>query len=167
MTVEEYRELMGLETRQKKCRGRGTGAKAPRTHSPSRANVPNANEKRFLRMCLADAAGEITYEPTRFILTQVNKRRYTPDFRVRWGGKSVWVEVKDSYHLQSEQRAHLAFELAAENYSRSVGAFIWARWDKKCRGYQCEAWFDGGARRVKGLCRNAADFVRLSTGEGL
>lgn len=152
MTVRDYRKL--IQRRKGRAKRKLLGA-------ASSSSRPNGNETRFQRLCLVGAGGEVAYEPRHFILTRVHKRRYTPDFRLAREGQVVWIEVKDAYRLQSEGRAHLAFELAAEMYSAAEGAFVWARWDKKCRGYQCEAWFDGGAQIRKALCKSAADFVAL------
>jgi hypothetical protein len=153
MTVREYRKL--IQRRKGRAKRKLLGV------ASSSAARPNGNETRFRRLCLVGAGGEVEYEARHFILTKVHKRRYTPDFRLEVGGQVVWIEVKDAYRLGSEGRAHLAFELAAERYSAAEGAFVWAKWNRSKRAYQCEAWFDGGREIRKAFCKSAADFMGL------
>ena len=130
-----------------------------------RPDGQNENEARFNRVIL-DGRG--AYEPSKFYITRINKRVYTPDFAItlhnitRETQKDVFVEVKGSYKLQSEDRARLAWEVAAEN-TTPEHVFVWARWKPRGRVYECEAWSGRGARRATADCRTKDDFLALLT----
>lgn len=116
----------------------------------------NANEARFQRQILE---GRGRYEPVRITITRRKERKYTPDFLFETeGGVRAIVEVKGAYKLQSEERARLAWEIAAEGDATGA-VFVWAR--ARRGGYDCEAWFDNGRRIEKRRVANGEDFGRL------
>jgi hypothetical protein len=128
-----------------------------------RPDGQNENEARFNRMILG---GIGKYEPSHFYITRVNKRVYTPDFAItlhnvtKQTRTDVFAEVKGSYKLQSEDRARLAWEVAAEN-TIPEHVFAWARWTPRGRFYECEAWARRGERRATANCRTKDDFIAL------
>lgn len=122
---------------------------------PDGSRQPNSNEARFRRMALG---GQGAYEPTHIRITRTTERVYTPDFLFTTDDLHVvYVEVKGAYRLQSEDRARLAWEIAAEKISDAV--FVWAKWNRGA--YDCEAWFDGGAKVRKGRVASPQDFNTL------
>jgi len=151
MKLREYNRL-------RRKIARATGRKLPAVRLP---HGMNQNERRFRRMILNGAG---SYEPIKIAVTEVNQRHYTPDFVYATGDlKVAIVEVKGSYKLQSEERARLAWEIAAEkDITRSV--FVWARYNRSA--YDCEAWFDNGHRIVTRRCHTNDDFEQLLKGDG-
>lgn len=145
MKLSEYRKLI---------RNRGRGAK-PRIPRPCGMNE---NEARFNRTVLG---GRGLYETTHFEITRTKRRRYTPDFLTCVGPWRAVVEVKGGYRLQSEDRARLAWEIAAETCGDPSVAFVWARWNGTARAYDCEAWSGGGTVRRTAACRTRDDFDGL------
>ena len=110
---------------------------------------PNATEARYRREMLRGIPEHLVkYEAKTFTITQTTKREYTPDWVIsaNYGFPAQYHEVKGSYKLGSEDRARLAWELAAE---RNPGAlFVWAVLTR--RGWEIEEWTDGGKTiRVK------------------
>ncbi len=147
---------------------RATGRKLPK--APPLPKGMNANEARFNRMILG---GLGRFEPAKIEITAVNRRVYTPDFATcltldMGGGESVeaWplVEVKGGYRLQSEDRARLAWEIAAERFARGKVVFVWARWRPRGKCYECEAWWRRGGAVAKADCRTSEDFANLLKG---
>lgn len=145
---------------------RATGRKLPK--APSLPKGVNANEARFNRMILGGCG---KFEPVKIEITNVNRRVYTPDFFAELsldmgGGEFVeaWplVEVKGGYKLQSEDRARLAWEVAAE-CTIPEHVFVWARWKPRGRVYECEAWSGRGERRAAADCRTKDEFLALLT----
>lgn len=145
MKLSEYRKLI---------RNRGRGAR-PRIPRPCGMNE---NEARFNRTVLG---GRGLYETTHFEITRTKRRRYTPDFAAVVCGVTVVAEVKGDYRLHSEDRARLAWEIAAEACDNPSVAFVWARWNGTVRAYDCEAWSGGGTVRRTAACRTRDDFDRL------
>lgn len=144
---------------------RKAAAKAARKRArPLRPDGRNENEARFDRMILG---GRGVYEPCRIEVTSVNRRVYTPDFETKvalpkGGTATVYAEVKGGYRLQSEDRARLAWEIAAERFAGPGIVFAWARWVPKGRLYECEAWARHGERVAVGFrCRTPEDFAAL------
>lgn len=143
---------------------RKAAAKAARKRlKPLRPDGRNENEARFDRMILG---GRGVYEPCRIEVTSVNRRVYTPDFEAKvslpgGGSATVYAEVKGGYRLHSEDRARLAWEVAAERFAAPGVVFAWARWVPKGRLYECEAWGLHGDRVVSNFpCRTPEDFAR-------
>lgn len=136
-------------------------SKGKRAATPAIPKGPNANELRFNRMCLN---GRGKYEPTKIIVTRTKRREYTPDFAYFTEDitKLAIVEVKGSYKLQSEDRARLAWEIAAETDSLEA-VYVWARY--RSGGYDCEAWFNRGNRIIKARVRNNTEFERMIYGQ--
>ncbi len=128
-----------------------------------RPDGQNENEARFNRVILG---GRGRFEPRHFTITNVNCRRYTPDFGVDVDSVAtearieVFVEVKGSYKLQSEDRARLAWEIAAEN-ADAASVFVWARWRPMGRVYECEAWARRGERIANADCNTPEKFIAL------
>ena len=147
---------------------RATGRKLPK--APSLPKGVNANEARFNRMILG---GRGKFEPVKIEITNVNRRVYTPDFFAALsldmgGGEFVeaWplVEVKGGYKLQSEDRARLAWEIAAEQKAWGKVVFVWARWRPRGKCYECEAWGWKGGTVARADCRTTEDFAKLLKG---
>ena len=145
MKLSEYRKLI---------RNRGRGAR-PRIPRPCGMND---NEARFQRTVLG---GTGLYECVHFEITRTKRRRYTPDFTTFVGPWQAVVEVKGGYRLHSEDRARLAWEIAAEACDNPSVAFVWARWNGTARTYDCEAWGCGGRVCRTAECRTRDDFDRL------
>ena len=104
---------------------------------------PNATEARYRREELRDVPEHLVkYEGKTFTITNVTKREYTPDWVVsaNYGFPPQYHEVKGSYKLGSEDRARLAWEIAAERNPNAI--FVWAVLTK--RGWEIEEWQDGG-----------------------
>ena len=103
---------------------------------------PNATEARYRREVLrAFPAEAVAYESRSFAITRTTRREYTPDWTVTTpNNPTAYHEVKGSYKLGSEDRARLAWELAAEQ--NPDAAFVWAVLTR--RGWEIEEWFDGG-----------------------
>lgn len=111
-------------------------------------HAPNSTEGRYRRECLSGIAPEcIHYESETFTITKVCRREYTPDWVVAVPGfPPFYHEVKGAYKLGSENRARLAWEMAAEQHPNAV--FVWAVLTR--RGWEIEEWHDGGRMiRVK------------------
>ena len=111
---------------------------------------PNATEARYRREVLRGIHPSlVSYESRSFTITKTTKREYTPDWVVtpNTGGlPPEYHEVKGSYKLGSEDRARLAWELAAEQNPGAL--FFWAVLTR--RGWEIEEWTDGGKTiRVK------------------
>ena len=115
----------------------------------------NANESRFNLMLLG---GRGRYEPFGITVTRVAKRRYTPDFAARVCGVTVVAEVKGDYRLHSEDRARLAWEIAAEANDDPSCVFVWARWRKAGRLYRCEFWPRRCREPYEADCRTTDEF---------
>ena len=124
-----------------------------RARATKKPKGPNLNETRFNRLLLA---GEGLYEPCHIVLTRKKKRRYTPDFLYR----GAYIEVKGDYRLQSEDRARLAFEFAAE--ANTETPFVWARWAGIGKGYLCEMWYKDEI--LERYCRTNEEFVAFLAG---
>ena len=113
---------------------------------------PNATEARYLRDIINPAYGDgfhlISYEPEPIVLTRTTKREYTADFLVQDSGganlsmRPTYHEVKGSYALPTQDRARLAWEIAAEQNPQFD--FVWATLTRK--GWEIERWEAGGAR---------------------
>lgn len=115
---------------------------------------PNRTEASFNSHVLS---GRGKFKPKPFLVSKVSRRRYTADFYYEHEGVPVYVEVKGSYRLPSEQRARLAWELAAEQNPGTV--FAWAR---SCGGvWDVEMWYRGGATTVRGACFCMKGFTEL------
>lgn len=142
---------------KKAAKSRGRGVKIP-----ALPKGMNANESRFKRQILG---GRGKYEPIKITITRRNERKYTPDFVYLCENltKMAIIEVKGSYKLQSEERARLAWEIAAEN-DNMMATFVWARYSRG--GYECEAWFDSGRRMVKRRITTNAEFEQLLLEDG-
>ncbi len=144
---------------------RATGRNLPK--APPLPKGMNANEARFNRMILG---GLGRFEPAKIEITTVNRRVYTPDFGVDIDSVAtetrieVFVEVKGGYRLQSEDRARLAWEIAAERFARGKVVFVWARWRPRGKCYECEAWWRRGGAVAKADCRTSEDFANLLKG---
>lgn len=133
-------------------------ARLPKRVRRSVGGGMNANESRFNLMLLG---GRGRYEPYGITVTRVAKRRYTPDFAAVVCGVTVVAEVKGDYRLHSEDRARLAWEIAAEANDDPNCVFVWARWNGTVRAYDCEAWSGCGTVRRTAACRTRDDFARL------
>lgn len=118
-----------------------------RPRIPKQLKGPNATEERF-RLNVLRCMG--TYEPCRFTITGNKRRKYTPDFLYIHhgtdGDAEVYIEVKGSYKLPSEDRARLAWELTAEANPDKV--FVWARDAGYNYKWRVEVWADGGRRKA-------------------
>lgn len=105
---------------------------------------PNATETRYRREVLGGIHPSlVSYESRSFAITRTTKREYTPDWTVKSATGKLppeYHEVKGSYKLGSEDRARLAWEIAAEQNPDS--AFYWAVLTR--RGWEIEKWMDGG-----------------------
>lgn len=105
-------------------------------HSPRKPPIAgrhgdmNKTEAKFLADVLH---GEGRFEPVTLKLE--GGSRYTPDFMTREGDVTVFYEVKGSFRLGSEGRAHTAFYEAASQFPWC--RFVWAvlrkggKWDLK------------------------------------
>lgn len=116
----------------------------------------NANESRFNLMLLG---GRGRFEPFGITVTRVAKRRYTPDFAAVVGARTVIAEVKGDYRLHSEDRARLAWEIAAEANDDPSCVFVWARWRRTGRLYRCEFWPRGCREPYEADCGTADEFA--------
>lgn len=111
---------------------------------------PNATEAKYLREVINpgynDGQHLISYQPAPIVITRTTKREYTADFLVRQlhtaDHKHVLHEVKGSYNLPSQDRARLAWEIAAEAHPE--WDFVWA--ELKRKGWEIERWEAGGRR---------------------
>lgn len=79
-------------------------------------------EQRYNRECLG---GRGRFEAVTLHLP--GGGRYTPDFMTVDDGVVTFHEVKGSYRLGSQGRAHTAFHEAAAYYP--MWRFVWAHWD--------------------------------------
>lgn len=148
--VRKVRKALRLSAKGK---GRDKKLSLPKTMNP--------NEARFQKNVL-NGLGK--YEGVRLIITRTKARKYTPDFvYVHTAGEpAVYIEVKGSYKLQSEDRARLAWEIAAES---CCNCFVWAKYISRGM-YECEAWYGAGTRIAKGVVANNEDFTKLLKGVG-
>lgn len=103
--------------------------------------APNWTERAFARQHLA-LARAVIYDPPSLIITRTKERRYTADYLFRRSdGKNCYIEVKGTYKLGSEDRARLAWEIAAEKNKSAV--FVWAVMQKN-KSFKLEIWEQGG-----------------------
>lgn len=138
MKISEYRKLVARR-RKKSARL----AAHRRRKDAAGAHLPNLTEALFARLHLNGRPH--LYQPPPLVITRVARRRYTPDFETTLAdGRALFVEVKGSYRLQSEDRARLAWEIAAE--ANASAAFAWAKLDARTRRFAIEVWEDGGRR---------------------
>ena len=113
--------------------------------------IPNVTETKYLREVLNQKYNDghhlITYQPDPIVITRTTKRQYTADFLVRpqigaLDKKHVYHEVKGSYKLPTQDRARLAWEIAAETHPE--WDFVWA--ELTISGWEIERWEAGGRR---------------------
>ena len=115
---------------------------------------PNQTEARFNSQVLC---GRGAFHPASYTVSRTTSRRYTPDYSWEVNEVPVVIEVKGGYRLPSEQRARLAWELAAEANPGTV--FVWARF---CRGvWDVEAWYRGGRTTSRACVACMTDMRRL------
>lgn len=145
MNMREFRKLAAKRKRR--------GRLLPQVREV--VNGPNHTEQRFNLAILCNRG---RFHPEPFTVSKTAGRRYTADYACSFDGVPVVIEVKGSYKLPSENRARLAWELAAEQNPGTV--FVWARnvdrsmWD-------CEAWYAGGAVTYRSVCYSMSDFSAL------
>lgn len=135
MKISEYRELMRrAKTKRRRVKAKAAGpAKRPVTRT--------GTEALFERWHLADRLH--LFQPPPFTITRTSKRRYTADFETTLkDGRTMVIEVKGSYKLQSHERARLAWEIAAESNPQAV--FVWAAKSPKTGRFDMEIWEGGG-----------------------
>lgn len=130
--LEAYRKRLGMAQKpvQKPAKARPSPAPALVPYSPVESvAVPfcaaggkqTKTEEKYNRECLA---GRGRFEAVTLHLP--GGGRYTPDFMTVDDGVVTFHEVKGSYRLGSQGRAHTAFHDAAAYYP--MWRFVWAHW---------------------------------------
>lgn len=150
MSLKLSRSRIRMSLRRKIAKAKGT-----KKVRAAIAGGMNANEERFDSLILL---GQGAYEATKITITKRKARKYTPDFiYTSPSGIRAVIEVKGAYRLHSEDRARLAWEIAAEMPGDDV--YVWARF--KRQAYECEAWLAGGERVIKRRLTTRDEFNAL------